>query len=111
MRRCAHQLGTRVGDQELIPSRYNSETGLGCEIAPDRRNAGELIEIADATEVTADNKQSVVLRASIDAENIEITQARTGITAKIICGRTSLGHLWLHDVKEFLQKNVMFLFS
>lgn len=109
-----HLQDRRIG--HVLEAMKRNETGrlpITFLLAADTsvRFSGELIEIADATEVTSDNKQSVVLRASIDADNIEIAQARTGITAKIICGRTSLGHLWLHDVKEFLQKNVMFFFS
>ena len=41
------RISKKSGDKELIPARYNSHTQLGCEIAPDQRNAGKTIEITD----------------------------------------------------------------
>ena len=74
------------------------------------RLTGTLVEIAPTTEVTADNEQSIKLRVEIDSSQINIDQARTEITGKIICGRSSLGYYLLHDIKEFFHKNVQFYF-
>ena len=76
----------------------------------ERRFEGVLTEIAHATEVTADHQQSIRVRVAVETDELDLEQVRTGITAKIYCGRTSIGYLWLHDVKEFFDRNVLFYF-
>lgn len=76
----------------------------------EKRYSGTLVELAPTTELTADNVQAIKIRVEIDSSEIEISQARTGITAKIICGKSSLGYYWFHDINEFLHKNVYFYF-
>ncbi len=73
-----------------------------------QRFEGEVIEMERAVGVTSDHQQIVKLRASIDASALSIDQVRTGVTAKIYCGQSSLGYLWMHDIGEFLQKHVWF---
>ena len=76
----------------------------------EQRFKGKLTEIAQATEVTADHQQSIRVRVSVETDILDLEQVRTGITAKIYCGRTSIGYLWLHDVREFFARNVLFYF-
>ena len=78
---------------------------------PSERLEGEIVRVGSTTELTADNKQVIKIDVEIDAANLPVKHAGTGVTAKIICGRSSMGYLWLHDVYEFLNKNVFFRFA
>ena len=78
---------------------------------PSTRHYGELTEISLVTEVTGENQQTIKVKVEIDTDSLPVKQAGTGVTAQIVCGRSSLGYLWLHDVQEFLQKYVMFRFT
>ena len=106
--------GNRIG--HLMTAMENSENGrlpISFLLAadPSKRLHGEVVEIGMSTDVTNDKKQILKLNVEIDDESIPVKHARTGVTAKIICGRSSIGYLWLHDVQEFFQKNVFFKFA
>ncbi len=38
----------------------------------------------------------------------EVLTKGAGVSAKIDCGRRSLGYSWFHDVIEFIQSKVLF---
>ena len=73
-----------------------------------KRYFGKIVEVETTASVSSDNEQFIRLKAKLEASDLDIAQARTGVTTKIYSGRTSLGYFWLHDIGEFLQKNVLF---
>jgi len=73
-----------------------------------KRYYGKVVEVESTASLNSNNEQFIRLTADLEASDLHIEQARTGVTTKIFCGRTSLGYLWLHDIGEFLQKNVLF---
>ena len=73
-----------------------------------KRYYGKVVAVESVVSLNSSNEQFIRLTAELDDSELHIEQARTGVTTKIFCGRTSLGYLWLHDIGEFLQKNVMF---
>jgi len=76
-----------------------------------RRFEGTIVEISQTAELTSDNLQSIRIRVEIDSGQLPVLQARTGVKARIVCGRTSVGFLWFHEIPEFLNKNVFFYFA
>ena len=73
-----------------------------------KRYFGKIVEVETTASINSNNEQFIRLRAKLEASDLDIAQARTGVTTKIYSGRTSLGYFWLHDIGEFLQKNVLF---
>ena len=73
-----------------------------------KRYSGKIVEVEKTASLNSNNEQFIRLKAELETSDLHIAQARTGVTAKIYCGRTSLGYFWLHDIGEFLQKNVWF---
>ena len=73
------------------------------------RGEGTVSAHSLSTMLNGDNKQIVRVLVDIaDQEKLDINQARTGVQVKMMCGKCSLGYLWFHDIKEFLDKNVWF---
>ena len=77
---------------------------------PDRKLKGRLVDIGNATVVSPDQGQSVRLKVEIENEQLDIRQAKSGVSANVICGKTSLGYSLFHGVKEFAQKQWFKLF-
>lgn len=68
-------------------------------VAPDRRFEGRLVRVAPAAEIDPD--EGVVVPAVVEASSdaADATDRRPGavVTAKIRCGRRSLGYVWWHE--------------
>lgn len=73
-----------------------------------RRFTARVAEIEESVSVNSDNEQVIKIKALIDDEDISIDQVRSGVTAKIYCGTSSLGYQLLHDVGEAFNKYVWF---
>ncbi len=69
---------------------------------------GVVQEIAKATRVDPEKGQNVLVRVSVDKDDIPFLQPGTGIQAKIYCGQHRLGYVWLRDVWHFLQSKIVF---
>ncbi len=70
---------------------------------------GKIKEVHEAAEVQGDEGNTVLVRVAIDSKDIG-PEGRPGseVSAKIDCGRRSLGYVWLHDVFEFVQSKILF---
>ena len=75
---------------------------------PNRTHEGRIKSIATSTQLQSDNKQSVKIVVEFDSDAMDIQHARSGVRAKIHCGKRSLGFVWLHPVGEFLYSQVLF---
>ena len=73
-----------------------------------KRYRGKIVEVANTGSLNTNHQQFIRLKADLVSTDLPIDQVRTGVTAKIFCGKTSLGYLWFHDIGEFIQKNVLF---
>ncbi len=72
---------------------------------------GEVISIAKATRVDAEDGQHILVRVAIDEEQVPFLQPGTEIQAKVHCGQRKLGYVWLRDVWHFFKTRVLFPFS
>lgn len=73
-----------------------------------KRYSGRVVEISDVVSVSSDNRQVIKVRAAIDDRDITIDQVRSAVSAKVYCGKSTLGYLWFSDIGEFFQKHVFF---
>jgi hypothetical protein len=75
---------------------------------PNVRHQGTLAAISDRAEA---NEQGLTeFRAIVDIVSMEIEQpkAGAGVTARIDCGKQSLGFVWFYQVYDFLRTRVFF---
>ncbi|MCE9548000.1 MAG: efflux RND transporter periplasmic adaptor subunit [Planctomycetia bacterium] len=71
---------------------------------------GQVVEIHSSAEVRGEDGNTVLIRATIDRDSIPAVNRRPGaaVTARIDCGRRSLGYVWFHDVLTFIRSKILF---
>ena len=77
---------------------------------PGETHVGQVKAVGTSTEVNAANEHHLKILVDIDIESIDVRQSRSGVSAKINCGNSSLGYAWFHPVEEFFQAKVLFPF-
>lgn len=75
---------------------------------PGTRHSGVVREIHEQAEVRGEEGNTVLVRVTIDPEKHEKEELGAGasVTARIACGKRSLGYVWFHDVISFIQKQL-----
>ena len=78
--------------------------------APGTRHYGLVKEIHEQAEVRGEAGNTVLVRVTIDPERHEKEELGAGatVTARIACGKRSLGFVWFHDVLAFIQSQILF---
>jgi len=77
---------------------------------PRVRHSGEVHEIHREAEVRGTDGNTVVVHVAIDEGQLENPYPGALVTAKVHCGRRSLGYVWFHDLVSFVQSRVFFRF-
>ncbi len=75
---------------------------------PGRTFAGRVVEIEQAAEVRGEEGNTVLVRVTVDKDELPPLHDQTTVTAKIHCGRTSLGYAWFCDLIEAVRTKVLF---
>lgn len=75
---------------------------------PGREFTGHVVEIERSTEVRGEEGNTVLVRVAIDATDLPPLRSDTTVTAKLHCGRRSLGYAWFCDLIEAVQTKVLF---
>jgi len=77
---------------------------------PGTRHRGTVREIHEQAEVRGEDGNTVLVRVTIDPKKHEKEELGAGasVTARIACGKRSLGYVWFHDVLSFIQTQVLF---
>jgi multidrug efflux pump subunit AcrA (membrane-fusion protein) len=77
---------------------------------PGTRHSGSVKEIHEQAEVRGDEGNTVLVRVTIDPSRHEKEELGAGasVTARVACGKRSLGYVWFHDVLSFIQTQVLF---
>jgi multidrug efflux pump subunit AcrA (membrane-fusion protein) len=94
--------------------RARRETGdalkVGYRVAaePENDRFARLGEVDWAAEVRGDEGNTVLVRAAIDPADLPPLRPGAEVTAKVYCGRRSLGYVWLHDAVDFVRTKVFF---
>ena len=70
---------------------------------------GTVTEIQEKAEVQGEEGNTVLVRVKIDRNDVGADPEKgAGVSAKIDCGKRSLGYVWFHDVIEFVQSKILF---
>ena len=79
---------------------------------PGREFSGRVVDIHGAADVHGEKGNTVKLRVAIQrADLFELgreLRPGTSVTAKVHCGRRSIGYVWLHDLIAWVQTNILF---
>ncbi len=80
--------------------------------SPAERIEGKVVEIHRSAEVHGDEGNSVLLRVAFDQarlrEVISDPKIGAGATARVHCGRRSIGYVYLHDAVDFVRAKIFF---
>jgi biotin carboxyl carrier protein len=80
--------------------------------SPSQKIEGKVEEIHRSAEVRGDKGNSVLLRVSFDQQRlrevISDPKIGAGATAKVYCGKRSIGYVWLHDAVDFIRAKILF---
>jgi multidrug efflux pump subunit AcrA (membrane-fusion protein) len=69
---------------------------------------GRVVEIEQAAEVRGEEGNTVLVRVAVEKSELPPLHDQTSVTAKLHCGRTSLGYTWFCDLIETVQSKVLF---
>ena len=75
---------------------------------PGRKLEGHVTEVHAGTDVHGEEGNTVLVRVAVDKNDFPDRRPGTGLTAKIYCGRASLGYVLFHDVIAFVQSKILF---
>lgn len=94
------------------------ETGAALPVSfvlatdPGVERYGMIQEIAERAEVDSEKGNSVLVKVRFRKEDVPKGLLKPGAVAvaRIGCGRRSVGYVWLHDLWEWVQREVLFRF-
>lgn len=69
---------------------------------------GTVAEIENTAEVRGDEGNTILIRVAVEKAELPQLHDQTTVTAKLDCGRTSIGYAWFCDLIETVQTKVLF---
>ncbi len=69
---------------------------------------GTVKEISGTTQVKGEEGPTVKITVDINAADLFKPSPGTTVTAKVKCGRCSLGYAWFHEALEWVEKHILF---
>jgi multidrug efflux pump subunit AcrA (membrane-fusion protein) len=75
-----------------------------------RKLQGRIKEIHHSAEVRGDEGNTVLIKVALDKSQLREIDLCPGaeVSAKVHCGRSSLGYAWLHEVISYIQSKIIF---
>lgn len=95
----------RADEGKQLPVTFILATSPGDEFD------GTVIEIEQTAEIRGEEGNTVLLRVEFDQKLLEqLAGRRPGaeVTAKVYCGKASIGYVWFHDLVGWVRSNVLF---
>jgi biotin carboxyl carrier protein len=75
---------------------------------PGQEFQGRVTEIHRTADVQGDDGNTVLVRVAIDREQLPDLRPGATVNGRVHCGRRPLGYVWLHEVIETVQTQVLF---
>ncbi len=75
---------------------------------PGSEFAGRVVEVHRVAEVRGERGNAVLVRVAIDKADLPELRSETTVTARVHCGRRSLGFVIFHELIETIQTKVLF---
>lgn len=70
----------------------------------DRSLKGRIVEIGEIADIRGEEGNTVLIKVAIDKSELRDLRPGAQVSAKVACGRSSLGYRWLHQVIAWVQK-------
>ena len=66
--------------------------------------------MGQSAEVHGEEGSTVLIKVEINGQDVPEAARKPGatVTAKVYCGRRSLGYVWFHDLLAFVQSRILF---
>jgi len=90
----------KLGDDLLV--KYITATNPGVT------HLGKVKEVHRSAEVRGEEGNTVLLRVAINKDELPDLRPGATVTAKVYCGRSSIGYAYFHDLISFVQSKVLF---
>ena len=71
---------------------------------------GHVVEVRRVADTRSGGETTVRIRVGIDKDQLPELRPGVTATAKVDCGRRSIGYVWFHDVISFVQTKILFWF-
>ncbi len=106
-RRMGHLIEAR---EKLRKKDPKADLPVSYILATDPRNKkyGKIKEIYGITQVKGQEGPTVKILVAIDAKDLYAPRPGTTVTAKVACGKCSIGYQWFHEAIEWIQKHLLF---
>ncbi|MCA9119489.1 MAG: HlyD family efflux transporter periplasmic adaptor subunit [Planctomycetaceae bacterium] len=75
---------------------------------PGKDFVGQVTEIHRVAEVRGEDGNTVLLRVAVDKEMLPELRSETTVTARVHCGRRSIGFVVFHELIETIQTKILF---
>ena len=95
-------------------TRAREEMGEDLDVAfitatdPSVTHHGKIKEVHSIAEVRGEEGNTVLITVSLNKEEFARLQPWSTVTAKVYCGRRSIGYVWFHDLIAFVQSRIIF---
>lgn len=100
----------RMGHIHRAQNEFGPELDVRYVSAGDPRShkQGTLRKVYGITQVKGEEGPTVKMIVDIDSGDLLNPSPGTTVTAKVKCGRSSLGYSWFHEALEWIQKHILF---
>ncbi len=75
---------------------------------PGQTHNGTVKDIHRSAEVRGDEGNTVLVRVTINKNDVPDLRPGATVTAKVYCGRAAIGYVWFHDLVSFVQSKILF---
>jgi multidrug efflux pump subunit AcrA (membrane-fusion protein) len=101
-RRMGHVNHARAELQKDLEVQFMLATHPGTEFI------GRIKAVDEVAQEREEEGSTVLVRVAVDKAKLPELRPGASVTARIRCGRAPLGYVWLHDVIEFVQSQILF---
>src|SRR4029078_10849667 len=98
----------RLGHVQRSTAAAGGEVTFVLSSHPGETFRGRVVEIEQAAEVRGEEGNTVLARVAVEKNELPPLHDQTTVTAKLKCGRASVGYAWFCDVIETIQTKVLF---
>ena len=96
------------GDRSQESGDWSHDVVFTLSSHPGQQFQGRIVEIEQTAEVRGEEGNTILVRVAIDKSQLPPLHDQTTVTAKVHCGRRSIGYVWFCDLIETVQTKVLF---
>jgi len=102
----------RMGHVDHAANRFSDGLKVVFILAthPGKAFVGRVIEIDKTAETRDENGNTIRIRVAVNKEELPDLRDGAKVTARVHCGRESMGYVWFHELIETVQAKVLFWF-